>query len=217
VQTFPSLLDAAGVLVGGLIVAFLLGAVVWAVSWAVISTFLEKRPRLSNSLGRWRFLRLIAAVCASVAPPDETSLFLERVHDRDLHWRARLGTRREARQILCFTALGFLILGTFYLWGAYKRSVRWYAIEPPPDTSAGINGPLRPDSSAWTRDWTVRGVFWSKDACLRGIRSETRAAQRLEHEVRSFVAARRCIAVRDPRAPTQEPDSDWEPSDDPDH
>jgi hypothetical protein len=205
--------DALLSIAGALLVAFILGFIVWGVCWAVTSTFLEKRPRLSNSLGRWRLLRWVAAVSTSVASPDKTVLFLERVHDRDLPWRERLGWKRAMRQNLCFVATGFLILATVYLWGAYKRSVQWYAIEPPPDISGGINGPLRPDSDAWLTEWTVKGVFWSKAACLQGIRRNAEAVQRLEDEVRSFVSAQRCISARSPHAPAPEAD-DLEPSDD---
>jgi hypothetical protein len=205
--------DALLSVAGALLLAYILGAIVWAVCWAVTSTFLEKRPRLSYSLGRWRLLRWIAAVSASVAPPDKTLLLFEGVHDRDLPWRARLGSQRQARQTLYFTALGCLILGTVYWWGAFKRSVQWYAIEPPPDVSAGINTPLRPDSDAWLTEWIVKGVFWSKAACLQGIRRNAEAVQGLEDEVRSFVSAQRCISARSPHAPAPEAD-DSEPSDD---
>ena len=170
---------------GGLFAAYFFGAILWVICWSVISRFLEKRPRLSSWLGRWRLLRWIAGVLdASVA-----------------------------RQTLCFTAAGFLILSAVYLWGAYKRSVQWYAIEPPPDISGGFNGPLRPDSSAWLTEWAVKGVFWSKAACLQGIRRNAAAVRGLEDEVRSFVAAQRCISARSPHAPAPEAE-DWEPSDD---
>lgn len=217
-QHLPSL----EMIAGALFLAYVLGVIVWVLSWAIISRFLEKRPRLYNWLGRWRLMRWIAAVTvAPIAASDESALVFERVHDRDLPWRARLGWKRVARQTLCFTAAGLLILVAFYMWGAYKRSVQWYEIEPPPDISGGIKGPLRPDSDAWLTEWTVKGVFWSKAACLQGIRRESEVlrptpsagtASRLEDEVRSFVAAQRCISANSPHAP--EPDSDWEPSDD---
>lgn len=178
-----------GVIAGALLVACVLGGIVWALCWAVISRFLAKRPRLSSWLGRWRLLRWIAGVLdASVA-----------------------------RQALCFTAVGLTILAGSYLWGTYKRSIQWYAIEPPPDISGGISGPMRPDSDAWLTEWTVKGVFWSKAACLQGIRREAKALStgsgRREDEVRSFVDAQRCIAANSPHAPAPEAD-DSEPSDD---
>jgi hypothetical protein len=178
-----------------LFVAYVLGAIVWGICWIVISRFLEKLPTLSSWLGRWRLLRWIAGVM---------NLNLDRPWEENF-----------ARQALCFTAAGFLILSAVYLWGAYKRSVQWYAIEPPPDISGGINGPLRPDSDAWLTDWTVKGVFWSKAACLQGIRRNAEAVRGLEDEVRSFVSAQRCISARSPHAPAPESDSDWESSDDP--
>jgi len=220
-------LPSFGVIAGLLFLAYVLGVIVWVLSWAVISRFLEKRPRLSNWLGRWRLLRWIAVV--SVAPivaSDHSALVFERVHDRGRPWQERLRWKRVARQTLCFTAAGFLVLAAFYMWGAYKRSVQWYAIEPPPDISGGINPlRLRPDSDAWLTEWTVKGVFWSKAACLQGIRREAAAltsgrgrmesgSSRTEDEVRSFVDAQRCIGANNPHAPAPEPDSDWEPSED---
>jgi predicted DNA-binding transcriptional regulator AlpA len=201
--------DALFSIAGLLLAAYVLGAIVWGLCWAVISGFLEKRPRLSSRLGRWRLLRWIAAISLI---PDETARFFERVHDRTLPWQERLGWKRVARQTLCFTTAGFLILASFYLWGAYKRSVQWYEIEPPPDVSEGINTPLRPDSSAWIADWTLKGVFWSKATCVQGIRHDKEAARKLEDEVQSFVGARRCIKANSPYAP--KPDSDWETSED---
>jgi hypothetical protein len=207
-------LPSFGVIAGALLAAYLLGAIVWVLCWAVISRFLEKRPCLSSWLRRWSLLRWIAAVAsAQIAASDDSARFLERVHDRGIPWRERLGWKRVARQTLCFTAAGFLILAAFYMWGAYKRSVQWYAIEPPPDISGGIKGPLRPDSDAWLTEWTVKGVFWSKAACLHGIRNEVEALSsgsgRMEDEVRSFVDAQRCIAANSPYAPAPESD-DWE-------
>jgi len=179
-------LPSFGVIAGALFVAYVLGAIVWGLCWAVISSFLGKRPRLTEWLGRWRVLRWIAAL--SVFPDPTTARFFE-----------------IARQMLRFTVAGFLILSAVYLWGAYKRSVQWYAIEPPPDISGGIKGPLRPDSDAWLTEWTVKGVFWSKAACLQGIRREaeslSRGSGRREDEVRSFVDAQRCIAANSPHAP----------------
>src|SRR5208337_1667307 len=165
-------LPSFGVIAGALFVAYVLGAIVWGLCWAVIRTFLGKRPRLTEWLGGWRLMRWIAAVSVVPIAPDQSALFFERAHDRGLPWRERLGWKRVARQTLCFTAAGFLILSAVYLFGAYERSVQWYEIEPPPDISGSLAGDVRPDSSAWLTDWTVTGVFWTKDACLQHIRLE---------------------------------------------
>ncbi|MFZ0247675.1 hypothetical protein [Candidatus Binatus sp.] len=223
-STTDALLSVGGVLFAALAV----GAIVWWLCLAVISGFLEKRPRLSSWLGRWRLMRWIAASSLSLFP-DETARFFERVHDRDLPWRARLGARRVARETLYFTSLGCLILGVFYLWGTYKRSIQWYEVEPPPASEGfkSLNSPPRPDSRAWMAEWTLKGVFWSKATCLQGIRHDAEAAlpsrasrhageleRELDDEVQSFIAARRCIKANTPDAPEPEPGSDWD-SDDP--
>ncbi len=177
-----------------LFVAYILGAIAWGICWIVISRFLEKLPTLSSWLGRWRLLRWIAGVM---------NLNLDRP------WEANF-----ARQALCFTAVGFLILAAGYLRGAHKRSVEWYAIEPPSDISGSLAGDPRPDLSPWIGDWTVRGVFWTKDACLHWLAREAEVEANSPHDwYDAFVAAQRCIAANTPHAP--EPDSDWEPSDAP--
>ena len=163
--------DAMLLIAGALFAAYVLGAIVWVICWSVISRFLEKRPRLSSWLGWWRLLRWIAAVF-----PEHG----ERVHDilvKALHGgvlprRERFGWKRVARQTLCFTAAGLLILAAFYLRGAYKRSVQWYEVEPPLDFAGAVAGDARADLSASIRYWTVTGVFWTKDACLQHIRLE---------------------------------------------
>ena len=206
-RNFPNL----GTIAGLLVIAYILGALASGLCWALLSAFLGRRPRLSRWLAQWRLLNWVAAISAL---PDETVLFLERAYDRGRPWRERLGWKRVARQTVRWTAAGLLILAAFYSWGAYKRSVQWYAIEPPSDISGGLKTPMTPDLDAWLSEWAVKGVFWSKDACLQHLRRDVESERKLVNrdsrfgEYGAFIAGRRCIAARNPHAPDPEPDSE---------
>jgi hypothetical protein len=135
----------------------------------------------------------------------------------DRPWTQRLAWKRQWARYLTMILVGYLVLMGFYEWGAYKRAVQWYEIEPPPQGSLQAGKPV-PDLDAPYYEWQIVGkpfydrpAFWSKEACLKQIRAD-RSDPKLAR-IGSFVSGRRCIrkGVYDegnPPEPTSYDDTD---------